>query len=198
MWDCHSCDPGSNPGPGVQPSVLIPTSIDEYEYNNKKKNNNKEGNINFKTDTSLLVQKNSDNYKDAKPFENNQMRDLYNRKKKLNYWIERIHKDLHENDKKDTLKFLEIMQEKDQSILTITRCISIVIQIRKQIDKPLSKVIKEDIKAIFQWMDEKRYKVETIEKYRAVIKKFYKMVYGNNEYYPDCVRKEEIAIFVTV
>ena len=26
------------------------------------------------------------------------------------------------------------MQEKDQSILTITRCISIVIQIRKQID----------------------------------------------------------------
>ncbi len=26
MWDCHSCDPGSNPGPGVQPSVRIPTS----------------------------------------------------------------------------------------------------------------------------------------------------------------------------
>jgi hypothetical protein len=28
----------------------------------------------------------------------------------------------------------------------------------------------------------------TVEKYRAVIKKFYKMVYGNNEYYPDCVK----------
>jgi len=80
------------------------------------------------------------------------------------------------------------MQEKDQSILTITRCISIVIQIRKQIDKPLSKVSKDDIKAIFQWMDNKRYKVETVEKYRAVLKKFYKMVYGNNEYYPDCVK----------
>ena len=37
-------------------------------------------------------------------------------------------------------------------------------------------------------MDNKKYKVETIEKYRAVIKKFYKMVYGNNEYYPDCVK----------
>jgi site-specific recombinase XerD len=81
------------------------------------------------------------------------------------------------------------MQEKDQSILTITRCISIVIQIRKQIDKPLSKFTKEDIKTIFQWMDNiKKYKVETVEKYRAVIKKFYKMVYGNNEYYPDCVK----------
>jgi hypothetical protein len=30
------------------------------------------------------------------------------------------------------------MQEKDQSILTITRCISIIIQIRKQINKPLA------------------------------------------------------------
>ncbi|MDW3612673.1 MAG: hypothetical protein QOK90_11130 [Nitrososphaeraceae archaeon] len=42
------------------------------------------------------------------------------------------------------------MQEKDQSILTIIRCISIVIQIRKQIDKPLSDVPKDDIKAIFR------------------------------------------------
>ena len=56
------------------------------------------------------------------------------------------------------------MQEKDQSILTITWCISIVIQIRKQIDKPLSKFMKEDTKTIFRWMDNNRYKVETIEK----------------------------------
>ena len=60
------------------------------------------------------------------------MRDLYNRNKKLDYWTDRIHKDLDEYDKKDVLKFLEIMQEKDQSILTITRCISIVIQRRSQ------------------------------------------------------------------
>ena len=78
------------------------------------------------------------------------MRDLYNRKKKLDYWVEIIHKDLDEQDKKAVLKFHEIMQEKDQNILTITCCISIVIQIRKQIDKSLSKVTKEDIKIIFQ------------------------------------------------
>ncbi|HEX2406218.1 MAG TPA: hypothetical protein VHJ38_03325 [Nitrososphaeraceae archaeon] len=41
------------------------------------------------------------------------------------------------------------MQEKDQSILTITRCISIVIQIRKQIDKPLSEVTKKISKKFF-------------------------------------------------
>ena len=39
----------------------------------------------------------------------------------------------------------------------------------------ISKFTKEDIKTIFQWMDNNRYKVETVEKYRAVIKKFYKM-----------------------
>ena len=165
MWDCHSCDPGSNPGPGADSSVRIPTSANINCIR-----------INPKTDKSSIIQEKNDNssdrYKIVKLFENNQMRDLYNRKKKLDYWTGRIHKDLDEHDKRDVLKFLEIMQEKDQSILTIIRCISIVIQIRKQIDKPLSKFTKEDIKAIFQWMDNKKYKVETIEKYRAVIKKF--------------------------
>ena len=36
-------------------------------------------------------------------------------------------------------------------------------------------------------MDTKQYRVETHEIYRAVLKKFYKMIYGNNEIYPDCV-----------
>ena len=76
------------------------------------------------------------------------MRDLYNRKKKLEYWMAKIYSVLDRDDKKDVLKFVETTQEKDQSILTITRCISIIIQISKQIDKPLSEVGKDDIKAI--------------------------------------------------
>jgi hypothetical protein len=97
---------------GFETWVRIPTSI-----TNK---NSKE--TNFEIDTSSIVQKenknNSDKYKVDKLFENHQMRDLYNRKKKLDYWTERIHKDLDQNDKQDALKFLEIMQEKDQSTLT--------------------------------------------------------------------------------
>ena len=43
------------------------------------------------------------------------MRDLYNRKARLNYWIARIDQDLDdENDRTDVLKFVEIMQAKDQ------------------------------------------------------------------------------------
>ena len=80
------------------------------------------------------------------------------------------------------------MQEKNQSILTIIKSISVVLQIRKQFEKPFSQITKEDIKFLFKWMDEKCYMVETHEKFRAVLKKFYKMVYGNNESYPDCVK----------
>jgi hypothetical protein len=104
MWDCHSCDPGSNPGPGVQPSVRIPTSTNIHLTR-----------INPKTDKNSIVQQNnnndsSDKYKIVKLFENTQMRDLYNRKKKLDYWTDRIYKDLDEHDKKDVLKFLLFLQ----------------------------------------------------------------------------------------
>jgi hypothetical protein len=101
--------------PGALSSVLIPTFIIDHK-------NNKE-HINSETATISIVQQKNDNssdkYKIAKLFENNQMRDLYNGNKKLDYWTHRIHKDLDEYDKKDVLKFLEIIQEKDQSILII-------------------------------------------------------------------------------
>lgn len=102
------------------------------------------------------------------------MRDLYNRKSKLNNCIERINTDLYGTDKHDAKKFLEIMQEKDQSVLTIKKCLGVILQIRRQLGKPFSHVTKEDIKSLFRWMDEKDYMMETHEKFRAVLKKFYK------------------------
>lgn len=47
MWDCHSCDPGSNPGPGALSSVRIPTpSIIDHK-------NNKEHTINSETTATI-------------------------------------------------------------------------------------------------------------------------------------------------
>ena len=37
-------------------------------------------------------------------------------------------------------------------------------------------------------MDEKGYKASTHEKYQQILKIFYKTVYGNNEFYPECVK----------
>ena len=49
MWDCHSCDPGSNPGPGALSSVRIPTtSIIDHK-------NNKEHIINSETTATISI-----------------------------------------------------------------------------------------------------------------------------------------------
>ena len=80
------------------------------------------------------------------------------------------------------------MQEKDKSTLWIIRCITALLQIKKELQKPFSNVLKEDIKLLFEWMKKKEYKASTHTKYRVILKMFYKYSYGNNEYYPDCVK----------
>ncbi len=116
------------------------------------------------------------------------MRDLYHRKDRLNYWIKRISSDLEEPDKSDVLQLVEHMQERERAILWIIRCITALLSMRKQLKKPFRETTKSDIKELLSWMDEKNYKASTHEKYRQVLKLFYKTVYGNNEYYPDCVK----------
>jgi hypothetical protein len=41
------------------------------------------------------------------------MRDLYHRKKRLEYWLDRVNNDLKGSDKNDVLKLVEHMQDKD-------------------------------------------------------------------------------------
>src|SRR5437867_9295694 len=108
------------------------------------------------------------------------MRDLYNRKAKLEYWIQRVNTDLHGTDKSDLLKFIQHMEDKEKAVLTRTRCITALISLRRQLGKPFKDVTKDDIRAILRWMDEeKNYKASTNEKFRQVLKLFYKVVYGN-------------------
>ena len=123
-----------------------------------------------------------------------EMRDLYNRKVKLERWIQRIHTDLKDDpDKQDILKFVEYLQDKDKSILWIIRCITALLQIKKEINKPFSQVTKEDIKKLFEWMNDKEYKASTHEKFRVILKVFYKVLYGN-KVYPDCVKWFSVTV----
>ena len=46
----------------------------------------------------------------------------------------------------------------------------------------------EDIRLLFKWMDKQNYKASTHEKLRKILKFFYKVSYGNNEYYPEQVK----------
>jgi site-specific recombinase XerD len=43
-------------------------------------------------------------------------------------------------------------------------------------------------------MNDKEYKASTHEKFRAILKIFYKVVYGNNEVYPDCVKWFSVTV----
>ena len=113
MGDCHSFDPGSNPGPGVQSSLQIPT----------EKASKKIGNKRLYTETTEINIGNDIHNISKKSCE---LRDIYNRKQRLKYCIGRINADFSGRDKIDLLKFLEIMQEKDQSKVTIIRSISVM------------------------------------------------------------------------
>jgi integrase/recombinase XerD len=115
------------------------------------------------------------------------MRDLYNGKHKLEHWLYKAKSELDEPDRTHVLEFVEYMQEKDNSILWIVRCITALIYIRRQLDKPFVNCQKEDIKSLFRWMDTKNYKASTHEKFRKILKIFYKVVFGNNEFHPDSV-----------
>jgi len=55
------------------------------------------------------------------------MRDVYNRRKKLSDWIEKVNQDLDRSDRTDVLKFVEYMKYNANAILWIVRCITALI-----------------------------------------------------------------------
>jgi site-specific recombinase XerD len=116
------------------------------------------------------------------------MRDLYHRQQRLAYWIKRVSTDLEETDRVDVLNLIQSMQDRERAVLWIMRCITALLLMRKQLGKPFRDAAKGDIRSILKWMEEKGYKASTNEKFRQVLKLFYKTVYGNGEYYPDQVR----------
>jgi hypothetical protein len=85
------------------------------------------------------------------------MRDLYKRKQKLEYWIQKVNTDLHGTDKSDLLKLIQHMQDRERSCLWIIRCITTLISIRKQIGRPFQHATNDDIRAFLNWMDKEKH-----------------------------------------
>ena len=139
------------PAQGFESSLRVPSN--EYEENNVKA-------------STIHFVSNGNKHQTTSIQSFFEMRDLYSRKERLEYRTERIHKDLKGTDKSDLLKFLEIMEEKEQAMLTIVKGISIMLQLRKQFNKPFCQVTKDDMKLLFKWMNDKGYRVEMHEKFR--------------------------------
>lgn len=122
------------------------------------------------------------------------MRDLYDREKKLFYWINRVESDLDGSDKTDVLKLVKYLQDQGRANLWIIRYITTLITMRKQITKSFREAKENDIRIIIDWMDKKRYKASTIEKFRMILKSFYKILYGNNKRYPKAVNWFSVSV----
>ena len=105
---------------------------------------------------------------------------LYNRADRLAYWLNRIDTDLDGSDKLDVLSLVRHMQDQERSALWIIRCITILLIVRKQLQKPFREVGVEDLRSLLHWIDNKGYKASSNEKFRKVLKFFFKVVYGNN------------------
>jgi site-specific recombinase XerD/RNA polymerase subunit RPABC4/transcription elongation factor Spt4 len=117
-------------------------------------------------------------------------RDIYKREYYLQYWLERVHTDasLSASDREDILKFVDFMQKEERSSLRIMRCIIAILQAKKVIKRPFRECTKEDIQHFINYLEDNGYRPSTLLTYKSIIKKFFKVVYGNNEYYPDAVR----------
>jgi len=177
---------GSNPIPSIDSSVRRITTenkeIKKTEYQNKNSNNSKPFTNYSGCKFNNLEQVNT-------IVINKVNRDIYNRPKKLEHWKNKAKSDLDSSDVTDVFRLIEHMEDIESSTLWIVRCITALLLIRKQLDKPFREAKKEDIKKLLKWMDEdKNYKASTIEKMRTILKSFYKIVYGNNEEYPEAVK----------
>jgi site-specific recombinase XerD len=104
----------------------------------------------------------------------NNLRDLYNREKRVERWINHVNQ-LEEPDRSDIIKLVEHMKEQEKSALWIIRCLSAILFLRNKTDKPFRYCSKQEMKKLLEWMKTKKYKRSTHEKFRVILKSFYKI-----------------------
>jgi hypothetical protein len=127
---------GSNPAQSIQRLVRIPKSKDRGKRITSK-------NIHLCDKVKIRNPE-----KDCLQIVDYKMRDLYNRTEKLAYWLKRIETDLQGSDKEDLLSLVRFMQDHERSSLWIIRCITILIQVRKQLRKPFREASLDDIRVL--------------------------------------------------
>ncbi|MDW0231592.1 MAG: hypothetical protein QN648_04560 [Nitrososphaeraceae archaeon] len=91
----------------------------------------------------------------------NNLRDLYNRTKRLESWINKVNSELEEPDRTDVLKLVEHMKETEKSALWIIRYLTAILMIRNKLPKPFRYCSKNELKELLEWMKTKKYKKST-------------------------------------
>jgi integrase len=115
-------------------------------------------------------------------------RDIYKRDTLVQQWISKV-KDANipYQDKEDILKFVDLMLREGRSALRVYTYIAVLLQAKKVIRKPFRECSKEDIQHYINYIED-NYSLATQILRKSILKLFFKVMYGNNEYYPDTVR----------
>jgi len=117
------------------------------------------------------------------------MRDIYNRETLVQHCVSKVKEaNIPYQDKEDILKFIDFMLREGRSSLRIYRCISALLQAKKIIKKPFRECAREDIEHYINYMEDNGFRLTTQTLHKSIIKLFFKVMYGNNEYYPDAVK----------
>jgi hypothetical protein len=123
-----------NPAQSIESSVPIPKVKTTNRYCNNKITNNQILKTQFNPPTNTSYE----------------MRDLYHRKEKLAYWINRANTELQEPDKTDVLNFIQFMHDNSRSILWIIRCITALLLMRRNLEKCFKDAGKDDIRSLLK------------------------------------------------
>lgn len=75
----------------------------------------------------------------------NNLRDLYNRTKRLESWINKVNTELEEPHRTDVLKLVEHMKDTEKSALWIMRYLTVILMIRKKLTKPFRYCSKNEL-----------------------------------------------------
>lgn len=122
-------------------------------------------------------------------------RDIYNRRSLLKRILKNLDL-LDEPDRTDILKFVQYMNDNRNADLTVVSKVGRLITLREKLNKPFRETTETDLRNLFidietvGWKRKTKNKIQTQykkysaaadEKFRKVIKEFYKIVFGNGE-----------------
>ncbi len=106
--------------------------------------------------------------------------------------------ELSNPDKDDILTHVQHLTDNRRATLTIIRNISALITLREKLGKPFRDATSTDMRTVFTNIEKEGWKTRKGEikeysswadkKFRDVIKKFYRVVFGNDEDYPEAVK----------
>jgi hypothetical protein len=151
---------GSNPTRSIESPVQIP------KFNRKKRTTNDSSIEVGKVEIS--IQQTASRQTDYK------MRDLYNRDGRLEYWLNRIDTDLNGSDKVDMFSLVKHMQDQERSALWITRCITILLIVRKQLQRAFIEASSEVLFQSCIWKQQILSRTSTMDLYKGVKGKSWK------------------------